>query len=193
MAQQPPRAARSRRRWVILAGAAVIFVAILLSALSGFYVDLLWFREVHFSGVFWSVFWSKVVLGFLFGLLFFVLLTTNLLVARRLTPRFRPFSPEQELIERYRAAIDPYARYAIPGFAAIIALFVGVAAAAQWQIFLLWKSAAGVAFGGTHLDPVFHRDPAFYIFRLPFLKYVQGWLFAALVAVTVIVGIAHYF
>jgi len=114
-------ASRVRRRWLIIAIGVVVAIGIVLSALSGFWVDLLWFREVHFSGVFWSVFWSKVVLGFLFGLLFFVLLTANLLVARRLTPRFRPFSPEQELIERYRAAIDPYARYAIPGFAAIIA------------------------------------------------------------------------
>src|SRR5437870_1291563 len=167
-----------RRRCVILVVAAVILVVISLSALSGFYVDLLWFREVHFSGVFWSIFWSKVLLGSVFGVLFFALLTANLMIVRRLTPRFRPFSPEQELIERYRAAIDPYARFAIPGFAAIIALFVGFAAAAQWQTFLLWKSAGGVAFGAPHLDPVFHKDPAFYIFRLPFLKYVHGWLFA---------------
>jgi uncharacterized membrane protein (UPF0182 family) len=182
-----------RRRWLIIAIGVVVLIGILLSALSGFYVDLLWFREVHFSGVFWSVFWSKVVLGFLFGVLFFVLLTANLMIVRRLTPRFRPFSPEQEVIERYRAAIDPYARFAIPGFAAIIALFVGAAAAAQWQIFLLWKSASGIAFGTAHLDPVFHKDPAFYIFRLPFLEYVQGWLFAALVGITVLVAIAHYF
>ncbi|TML01063.1 MAG: UPF0182 family protein [Actinobacteria bacterium] len=182
-----------RRRWLIIAIGVVILIGILLSALSGFYVDLLWFREVHFSGVFWSIFWSKVLLGSVFGVLFFALLTANLMIVRRLTPRFRPFSPEQELIERYRAAIDPYARFAIPGFAAIIALFVGFAAAAQWQTFLLWKSAGGVAFGAAHLDPVFHKDPAFYIFRLPFLKYVQGWLFAALVGITVLVGIAHYF
>jgi len=186
-------ARRVRRRWLIIAIGVVVGIGIVLSALSGFFVDLLWFREVHFSGVFWSIFWSKVLLGFLFGVLFFALLTANLLIVRRLTPRFRPFSPEQELIERYRAAIDPYAKFAIPGFAAIIALFVGVAAAAQWQTFLLWKSAGGVAFGAAHLDPVFHRDPAFYIFRLPFLKYVQGWLFAALVGITVLVAIAHYF
>jgi len=184
---------RVRRRWLVLGIAVVVLIGIVLSALSGFYIDLLWFREVHFSGVFWSVFWSKVVLGFVFGTLFFALLTANLLIVRQLTPRFRPFSPEQEVIERYRAAIDPYARFAIPGFAALIALFVGVAAAAQWQTFLLWKSAGSVAFGASHLDPVFHRDPAFYIFRLPFLKYVQGWLFAALVGITVIVAIAHYF
>src|SRR6266568_8487492 len=183
---------RARRRWLLIVLAVVVFVAIFLSSVSGFYIDLLWFREVHFSSVFWSVYWSKIVLGFLFGLLFFILLTVNLFIVRRLTPKFRPFSPEQEIIERYRAALDPYARYIIPLFAAVIALFVGIAASAQWQTFLMWKSAGHVAFGSQFQDPVFHRDPAFYIFVLPFQKYIQGWLFSALVGVTVISAIAHY-
>ncbi len=179
-----------RRRWLIGAIAVVVFVGILLSGLSGFYVDLLWFREVGFAGVFWSVYWSKVVLGVIFGALFFLLLAANLFIARRLTPRFRPFSPEQEMIERYRMAFEPYARPIILAFSAVIALFVGIAASAQWQTFLLWKSAGPVQFGKA--DPLFHRDPSFYIFILPFQKFVQGWLFSALVGVTVIAAIAHY-
>jgi uncharacterized protein len=181
-----------RRRWLWFVVSAIVFIGVVLSALSGFFVDLLWFREVHFAQAFWTVFWSKILLGLVFGLLFFALLLSNLIIARRLTPRFRPFSPEQELIERYRAALEPYARFVIPGFAALIALFVGIAASAQWQSFLLWRHAGDVAFGAGHADPVFHRDPAFYIFRLPFLKYIQGWFFSALVGVTVLTAIAHY-
>src|SRR5436189_2239658 len=181
-----------RRRWAISTVAAVIVLAFLLSGLSGFYVDLLWFREVHFSSVFWSVFWSKVVLGVIFGFVFFALLLVNLLIVRRVTPRYRPFSPEQEVIERYRAALEPYANRILPAFSALIALFVGIAAAAQWQTFLLWRSAVPVLFGKQFADGVFHRDPSFYIFILPFQKFVQGWLFSSLVGVTVIVAIAHY-
>lgn len=186
------RAQIVRRRWLIIVIGAVVTLGILLSALSGFFVDLLWFQEVHFVDAFWTVFWAKILLGMFFGVIFFALLLANLIIVRRLTPKFRPFSPEQEVIERYRAALDPYARYIIPGFAALIALFVGVAAAAQWQTFLMWRNASGVGFGPTHLDPLFHRDPAFYIFQLPFLKYVQGWLFSAFVGVAVLTGIAHY-
>lgn len=189
MAQQ---LTRGRRRWVLLAIGVIVLVAILLSAVSGFYVDLLWFREVRFGGVFWTVYWSKVLLGSMTGLLFFVLLVANLLIARRLTPRFRPFSPEQELMERYRAVIDPYARYVIPAFAALISIFVGLAGSAQWQTFLLWRHAAAGRFPANLADKVFRRDPGFYIFSLPFLKFVQGWLFSSLVGITVIVAIAHY-
>jgi uncharacterized protein len=181
-----------RRRWVIIAVAAIILLGVVLSALSGIYVDLLWFREVHFSGVFWSVFWSKVVLGLVFGVLFFVLLLANLIVVRRITPRFRVPSMEQEIFERYRPMVEPYIRYLVPGFAALIALFVGIAASAQWQTFLLWRSAGPVRFGANLVDPVFHRDPSFYIFVLPFHKFVQGWLFSSLVGILVIVILAHY-
>jgi uncharacterized protein len=179
-----------RRRWLLGAIAVIVFLGILLSGLSGFYVDLLWFREVHFVRVFWSVYWSKVVLGVIFGTLFFILLSVNLFIARRLTPRYRPFSPEQEVIERYRMAFEPYARPIILGFSAVIALFVGIAASAQWQTFLLWRSAGPVQF--QRLDPLFHRDASFYIFILPFQKFLQGWLFSALVGVTVIAAVAHY-
>lgn len=183
---------QARRRWLFIVIGAIVFLGILLSSASGFYVDLLWFREVGFDKVFWSVYWSKVVLGVIFGTLFFLLLAANLFIARRLTPRYRPFSPEQEMIERYRMAFEPYARPIILAFSAVIALFVGIAAAAQWQTFLLWRSAGAVRFGAQQLDPLFDRDPSFYIFILPFQKFVQGWLFSALVGITVIAAVAHY-
>jgi uncharacterized membrane protein (UPF0182 family) len=185
-------ASAARRRWLFLAVGLVILVGIVLSGLSGFYVDLLWFREVGFSGVFWSVFWSKVILGLIFAVFFFVLLAANLFMVRRLSPRYRPFSPEQEVIDRYRVAFDPYARLLVPAFSALIALLVGIAASAQWESFIVWRSAGSVGFGPDFLDPVFGRDPGFYVFILPFHKWVQGWLFSAFVGVTVITAAAHY-
>jgi uncharacterized protein len=187
-AAQP--AGRTRRRWVIIVGAAILVLLLLLGLASSFYVDVLWFREVHQSGVYWGVLWTKLSLGLIFGVVFFLLLATNLFVARRLRPRFRVFSPEQEIIERYRAMIEPYANQLIPAVSALIALLVGIAASAQWQTFLLWHSAGAVKF--HLLDPVFHRDPAFYIFILPFWKFVQGWLFSALVGVTLLTALVHY-
>ena len=71
--------AAARKRYLIallilLAGvvAGVIVLGLILSAVSGFYVDILWFREVHFSGVFWSIFWSRLVLGLIFAGVLFV-------------------------------------------------------------------------------------------------------------------------
>jgi uncharacterized membrane protein (UPF0182 family) len=172
----------------IIVGIAVL--AIVFTALSGFFVDLLWFREVGYSQVFWTILRTKIALGVMFGALFFVLLYLNLLIVRRLTPHFRALTPEQEIVERYRLAFEPYAWWLIPLFSFVIALFVGFGVAGQWRTFLLWRNSAGVSFGTT--EPVFGRDPAFYVFSLPWLRFVQGWLFSSLIGITVLVALAHY-
>jgi hypothetical protein len=182
--------AGARRRWPIIAVAVVALVLIGLSALSGFLVDLLWFREVGFTQVFWTILRTKAVLGIVFGLAFFVLLYANLLVVRLITPRFRTLTREQEVFERYRMAFEPYAWWLLPVFAAVIAVFVAFGAAGNWPTFALWRNSSGITFGTR--DPLFHRDVAFYVFTLPWLKFVQGWLFSSLVGVTFIAGIAHY-
>jgi uncharacterized membrane protein (UPF0182 family) len=175
---------------LLVLAAVVVLAIVALNVLSGFYIDLLWYREVGFSSVFWTVFWTKVLLGFLLGVLFFVLLYANLLIVRRLVPPFRTFTPEQEVVERYRVAIEPYSKWILPALSFVIALFVGIGASSQWQTFQLWRNSGGVSFGKA--DPVYGRDISFYVFKLPFLHFVQGWLFSALVGITVIVAIAHY-
>lgn len=168
----------------------MLLTAAVISFMSVFYVDLLWFREVHFSGVFWTTFWTKAVLAAVFGLIFFLVLYANLLIVQRVAPRYRVLTPEQEIIERYRTAFEPYLRWLIPGLCLLIAAGVGIGVTKEWRTFLLWRNSGGVSFGNP--DPLFNRDPAFYVFDLPFLKFVQGWLFSSLVGVTVITAAAHY-
>jgi uncharacterized membrane protein (UPF0182 family) len=179
-----------RRRWPFVVVGVLAVLVIGFTALSGFFVDMLWFREVDYSSVFWGVLRAKAVLALVFGLVFFVMLFTNLLIVRRLTPRFRPVTLEQEIVERYRMAVEPYLRWLLPLFAVVIALFVGLGVTSQWRIFLLWRNSSGVSFGTT--DPLFHRDVSYYVFSLPWLRFVQGWLFSALVGVTLITALAHY-
>ena len=72
----------------------------------------------------------------------------------------------------------------------MIALLVGIGVGSQWRVFLLWRNSGGVSFHTT--EPIFHRDPAFYVFDLPWLEFVQGWLFSSLVGVTFLVALGHY-
>ena len=178
------------RRWPLIVVAVVVLLFILLSVMSGFYVDLLWFKEVKLSSVFWSVLRTKFVLGLIFGLLFFALLYVNLLIVRWITPETRILTPEQEAVERVRQNLEPYLRWLIPLGSATLALIVGIGVSREWSTFLLWRNGAGLTFG--HPEPLFHRDPAFYIFNLPWLRFLQGWLFSSLVGVTLIVIIAHF-
>jgi uncharacterized membrane protein (UPF0182 family) len=178
------------RRWPAVVVGVVAFVVLVLVLLSRFLIDLLWFREVDLSVVFWMSLRSKLLLGLVFGLVFFGLLYLNLLIVRSIVPETRVLTPDQEIVERFRQTIDPYLRWLLPTGAAVLALFVGIGAAAKWQTFLLWRSSSGITFGTP--DPLFGRDPAFYVFSLPWLRFVQGWLFSSLVGVSLITGLAHY-
>jgi uncharacterized membrane protein (UPF0182 family) len=179
-----------RRRWPLVVVGVIVAIFLALTAMSGFFVDVLFFREVGFSDVFWGILRTRFVLAFVFGIVFFVVLYANLLIVRKFTPRFRPVTLEQEILERYRMAAEPYLRWLLPAFALLIAFFVGIGVTTQWRTFLLWRNSAGVTFGVK--DPEFGRDAAFYVFSLPWLKFVQGWLFSALVGITVITALAQY-
>jgi uncharacterized protein len=182
--------AQGRRRLVVIVVAVLAALLLAFTALSGFFVDVLWFREVRLSDVFWTVLRTRVLLGLVFGLTFFVLLFSNLWIVRRITPRYRALTPEQEIIERYRMQFEPYLRWLLPLVAFAIAFLVGVGVTTHWETFLLWRNGAGLTFGNP--EPLFDRDPAFYVFSLPWLRYVQGWLFSSLVWVTLLTAGAHY-
>lgn len=179
-----------RRRWPVVAIGIIVVGFLVLTFLSTFYVDILWYREVGLSQVFWTRIWAQAGLASAFFVTFFALLLINLFVTRRLAPTVVALTPEQEIVERFKENIEPYLRWAIPLGAAVLSIFVGLAAAGHWQEFLLWRSSSGIEFGSP--EGLFDRDPAFYVFTLPWLKYLQSWLFASLVGVTVIVGIGHF-
>ena len=179
-----------RRRWPLVLLAVAAIVIIVLQVLSTFYVDVLWFREVGFSSVFWGVLRAKSLLALSFGLVFAAALYANLLMVRALTPKYRPMTPDQEVIERYRVALEPYLRWVLPLFSIVIGLFVGFGVSTEWRTFLLWRNSGGVSFGVA--DPLFGRDAAYYVFALPWLEFIQGWLFSSLVGITFIVGVGHY-
>ena len=179
-----------QRRWPAILIAVLVILAVLFTVASQFYIDLLWYREVDLGSVFWTTLRSKVLLGLAFAIVFFLLLYVNLVIVRRMKPETRILTPDQEIVERIRQQFEPMLRWLLPLGCALLALFVGIGVSRQWQTFLLWRSSSGIDFGNP--EPLFGRDPSFYVFSLPWLKFVQGWLFSTLVAVTFLVGLAHF-
>ena len=190
MRRTAPTGPRPRRRWLLIAGAAVVVVAIALTILSGFYLDILWFGEVGLTSVFWTIFWSRMAPALIFGSIFFVLLYANLLIVRAIRPAYHVYSPREEVVERYRQMFEPYARWGLPLIAAVFALFAAAGVGVRWEELQLWRVADQVTFGVT--DPVFGRDVSFYVLSLPFQRFVQGWLFSSLIVITLVTGGAHY-
>ena len=88
-------------------------------------------------------------------------------LAYRFRPVFRSISLEQQSLDRYRIALDPFRKLALVAVSGLFGFFVGTSALAEWRSFLLWQNATAV---GRHGPAVRHR---------PVLLHVR----AALVAV----------
>ena len=65
---------------------------------------------------------------------------------------------------------------------------MGSGVASEWRNWILFSNAS--EFGVK--DPQFHKDIGFYVFRLPFLQFIAGWTFAALLVVLIITAVFHY-
>jgi hypothetical protein len=175
---------------------AVILLLILGHRIASFYTDLLWFRSVGLSSV-----WAKTVtietgLGTTFCLIFLALLWGNLWLADRLAPGTAPAPPGDELVARWQQLATNHMQWIRAVVAILFALIGGVSAHAQWNNWLLFSNAAQYTTASAPwkngLDPLNHLNDGFYVFKLPFLQWVVGWAFSALVVTLLLCLVAHY-
>jgi hypothetical protein len=181
-------ARRPPRRWTLAVLLLAFLVLVAVGSLSRFYTDLLWFREVDKSDLFWGALRAKAVVGLLAGLGTALIVGVNLWLVERLAPRYGLTVVARPQVERARAMLAPYLRPLRIGIAAFLGLVVGLQSAGLWQTFLLWRNR--VPFGDR--EALFGRDIGFYVFQLPFLRAVFGWLFTTLVLTTLLVAAGHY-
>jgi uncharacterized membrane protein (UPF0182 family) len=181
-----PPARRSRTLVTTLVVIGVLLFAFVL--FTSFYTDLLWYQSVDASSVFTTQLWTRVGLLLGFGLVMAFVVGLNMWIAYKTRPVFRLMSPEQASLERYRMALDPLRRTAVIGIPAVLGLLAGVSATAEWKTWLMWRNSTD--FGVT--DPQFGMDVSFYMFTLPFLRFVLGFLFAAVVLGFIAAAVVHY-
>ncbi len=186
---------RLRRRALRWAVVALLVVAVFwwLPRLVFLYTQWLWFRfDVGFPGVFWTVLRTKIGLGLLSGAFFCVLVLGNVELARRLARRAAWYEEERALRQRIAEVMEYFAsRYlyvALAVFIVLVGYGVGVDAASEWNRYLLFRQ--NLPFGVN--DPIFDRDVGFYVFRLPFWRYLLNLLNLTLMTAFVLSAAAHY-
>ncbi len=183
-------AARRSRRGITLLVIAVFVLLLSLRALATFWTDFLWFRSVDLASVWGTLFLSRalpVVIGSVFA---FVVLWVNLLLADRLSPRFRLFDlvPEEEMIERLQEWIDPRIRMVRLWASIAFGIFIGLGTYAWWSDVLLFLNRR--PFGTA--DPILGKDVGFYVFNLPLYRDLFGWVFQLMLLTTLLVVAMHY-
>jgi uncharacterized membrane protein (UPF0182 family) len=176
------------RGWLIVAAVVVVVLLLSLRGLARFYTDYLWFKDVGYQNTWRSLLSAKIVPAVIFSAAFFVAMLVNLIIADRVAPRYRGTGPEDEIIERYRSYVQPYAGRVRVLVSLFFALIMGTGVSAQWQRWILFSNST--SFGIK--DAEFHKDISFYVFRLPFLQFVAGWTFAALLVILIVSAVFHY-
>jgi uncharacterized membrane protein (UPF0182 family) len=168
----PSMSKRSKR--VIITLVALVVLAILWFQFVGVYVDWLWYREVGFRQVWSTQVLSKVVLFLIGGIGGAGVVFGSLLMAYRSRPMFVP-SGEVDPLSPYRTIVSSRPKTFIFSVSILVGLICAFSTQGDWQTMQLWLNAQ--SFGQT--DPLFGHDVGFYVFTLPGLELIIGWLFAA--------------
>lgn len=172
---------RSGPRWIVLIIAALIALVVVNVAI-GRYTDLLWFQSLGYGDVYLKRVIAQIVLFFIGAGIFLAFFWGNVVLARRSLggPDAVPLTE--------RLGISPVVlRNSAVAFSLFLALTFGGAAGGRWETFLLWFE--GRSFGAS--DAQFGRDASFYVFTLPALNFIQGWVLGVLI-VTLLATLALY-
>ncbi|WP_018601269.1 UPF0182 family protein [Mycobacterium sp. 155] len=181
-------AVSNRARILISAAVAVVVLLLVVPRLLNSYVDWLWFGEVGFRNVWITVLLTRVALFVAVTLLVggSVLLAMTLAYRTRLI--FAPTQRDNDPATLYRALAMRRPRLLSWGVASAIAALCGLVGQTSWvtaQLFL-----HGEPFGIA--DPEFGRDIAFFVFDVPFYRFVLNWLFVAVCLALVANVVTHH-
>ncbi|GAB7190370.1 UPF0182 family protein [Kineococcus sp. NUM-3379] len=180
---------RRRRRGPLVPTVAVV-AGVLIAAVVGTRIltDVWWFDQLGFLQVFTKRVWLQIGLFLAGGALMAAAVGVTLTLAYRARPIYAPISTEQAGLDRYRESLEPLRRLVTLVLSLAAALFGATVASAQWQTALLWwnRQPWGQA------DPQFQLDYGFYVFTLPWLRFVVGFLSAAVVLAGIAALATHY-
>ncbi|NNG08311.1 MAG: COG1615 family transporter, partial [Desulfobacteraceae bacterium] len=157
----------------MIIGFGIIAVLLLLSGIS-IYPDYLWFENLGFSPVFWTMLLSRFGFGSLVWVLLVLIIFANLYVAKRLSPGDgRGLVPKAA--DGYVSQLGLSSRTLnslLIAFILILSFMVASKGSYQWDMVLRFLKQQ--PFGST--DPIFNKDMGFYIFSLPLYVYIRSGL-----------------
>ena len=168
------------KRSTILLGILAILVFILLGIIISIYPNWLWFVNLNFAPVFWTMALGKYGVAAVIWFLIIVTLSVNLSAAQRLHREGEPKITEIAGMPVSGRTLNTMILAAI----LIVSFFIASKGSVQWNMVLSYLNQH--PFGST--DPVFGKDIGFYVFSLPFYLFMREQLliillFAALVTV----------
>ena len=193
-----------RVRKMAIAGIVVGVLWVLIKIWLAVLPDVWWFRSIgsasgsEYVDVFTTILWTKVVVAVLIGLLILAVGFVNVWLLHRLAPEnMHPTAQNAMPWQASPAEMRQYLRRILYGATVAVAVALGYSAAAQWEVILRWFNADSIQFldsaGQPILDPIFQKNVAYYMLSLPFEQFLNGWVIAVSLPVTIVMAAAYFF
>jgi uncharacterized membrane protein (UPF0182 family) len=184
----PPKRSRRRRgRLFLLAAIAVLLLS--GGTTLSYYVDKLWFDSLGYVDVFWKTLNLQAAAFLAFSVITFLVIYGSFLAFK--PANFGEAGSAGTIIvngQPVQIPVGPALRLIGLGVSLLIAFITGAGMMTEWPtLALAWY---GRAAGGGTVDPIFGRPLTFYLFSLPALNLISGWLMTLAV---VACGIAIFF
>ncbi|HEY3297468.1 MAG TPA: UPF0182 family protein, partial [Armatimonadota bacterium] len=177
-----------RKNIWIFTGVIVFLILVFGGSLISLYTDWLWFGELGYTSVFRTQILSRVELGLIGGLLFFLIVYSNLWLARRFAPSSTPRYDTNPVRQRISSVAQRGLNFLILGLTIFVSVMVALETSSHWMSYQMFTHPT--AFG--HTDPIFGNDIGFYIFKLGFMQYIYGWVLFALIVAAIATAAVHY-
>jgi len=156
-----------------------LLVVLLVWSLISIYPDWLWFKNLNFSPVFWTILLSKFSFGTVVWLLLILIVSINIYAAKRLIPKkVTGVTPDDEVTFITQLGLSSKAlNTLLIAFVLLLSFIVASKSSNQWDMILRYLYQQ--PFGNP--DPIFGKDIGFYVFSLPLYLFVQNGLIILLV------------
>ena len=168
-----PQSQMRQMKGVIFFIAVMVLLMVFLRII-GLITEWFWFQEVGYQTIFTVTLLAKIKTGALFGAAFFIIFCGNLLIALRLSRA--PLFGDSGNLAGFHIPLQEMGpgllKVLIPVAALLFSLFAAANGSAQWENFLLFLNPTPFSVS----DPLFKKDIGFYVFQLPFLLHIYGWL-----------------
>ncbi|WP_297081774.1 efflux RND transporter permease subunit [uncultured Demequina sp.] len=161
---------------------AVLFLIVMAAA--QVWTEVSWYRQVGYTEVFTTQWVARIAMFFGFGLVAALAVWLTLWIARRVRPAV---SGKRTTLDQYREQIRPLEKLVMVALPAFVGLVAGLAMSGRWTEFLAWwnHEQFGVA------DPQFGLDASFYVFTLPVLQSLVGFVLTIAILCTVLAAFVH--
>ncbi|MCB2412103.1 UPF0182 family protein [Demequina sp. TTPB684] len=164
---------------------AMAVLAVLTVALANVWTEAAWYDQVGYFGV-WRTQWiARIVLfagaaivagAAVWGSLRWAKSVRPALTAARNTP-----------LDQYREQIRPIERVVTLVLPLLVGLIAGGAVASRWDQVLAFLNRSSFGYD----DPQFGLDASFYVFTLPVLRLVVGFVLAIVIVCTILAAFVH--